>query len=96
MSLAKGKRDEDAQSNEDRTRGRRVLWAHMIHLQLTIGPFEVAAATALVVVTFVSGWVIGCVFAIIWNWFSSSGMTSVRAGVPGLLPRCRREREERG
>jgi uncharacterized membrane protein len=46
-----------------------ILWAHMIHLQLTVGPFELAAATALIVVTFVFGCVIGYVFAIIWNWF---------------------------
>ena len=46
-----------------------ILWAHMIHLQLTIGPFDLAAAATLVVVTFLVGCVIGYVFAVIWNWF---------------------------
>jgi hypothetical protein len=52
-----------------------ILWAHMIHLQLTIGPFDLAAATVLVVVTFLVGCVIGCVFAIIWNWFHGAATT---------------------
>jgi len=46
-----------------------ILWAHMIHLQLTIGPFDLAAAAVLVVVTFLVGCVVGYVFALIWNWF---------------------------
>jgi len=46
-----------------------ILWAHMIHLQLTIGPFVLVAATVLVVVTFLIGCAIGYVFAVIWNWF---------------------------
>jgi len=46
-----------------------ILWAHMIHLQLTIGPFELVAAATLVAVTFAVGCVIGYVFAIIWNRF---------------------------
>ena len=46
-----------------------ILWAHMIHLKLTIGPFVLSAATVLVVVTFLIGCAIGYVFAVIWNWF---------------------------
>jgi hypothetical protein len=46
-----------------------ILWAHMIHLQLTIGPFDLRAATVLVVVMFLVGCAIGYVFAVIWNWF---------------------------
>ncbi len=46
-----------------------ILWAHMIRLQLTIGPFDLAAAGTLVVMTFLVGCVIGYVFAVIWNWF---------------------------
>jgi hypothetical protein len=41
----------------------------MIHVQLTIGPFDLRAATALGVVTFFVGCAIGYVFALIWNWF---------------------------
>lgn len=41
----------------------------MIHLRLTIGPFDLVAAATLVVVTLLIGCVIGYVFAVIWNWF---------------------------
>ena len=50
-----------------------VLWAHMIHLQLTIGPFNLVAATTLVVITFLVGCVMGYVFALLWNWFHRAG-----------------------
>jgi MFS superfamily sulfate permease-like transporter len=46
-----------------------ILWAHMIHLQLTIGPFELAAAATVVVATFFVGCVLGYVFAMVWNLF---------------------------
>ncbi len=46
-----------------------ILWAHMIHLQLTIGPFDLVAAATLVVVTSLLGCVIGSVFAVVWNTF---------------------------
>jgi hypothetical protein len=46
-----------------------ILWAHMIRLQLTIGPFDLVAATTLVVVTFLVGCVMGWIFALVWNWF---------------------------
>jgi hypothetical protein len=51
-----------------------ILWAHMIHLQLTIGPFDPVAAATLVVVTFAVGCVMGYVFAIIWSWFHRAAM----------------------
>jgi hypothetical protein len=44
-----------------------VLWAHMIHLQITIGPFDVAAAVTLVLFTGVFGYLAGFVGAWIWN-----------------------------
>lgn len=44
-----------------------ILWAHMIHLQLVIGPFDMTAAATLVVVTAVFGYVGGYVGAWIWN-----------------------------
>ena len=52
-----------------------ILWAHMIHLRLTIGPFDLVAATTLVVVTFLAGCVMGYAFALVWNWFHR-GMTA--------------------
>ena len=54
-----------------------ILWAHMIHLQLTIGPFDPVAAGTLVVMTFLVGCVIGYVFAVIWNWFHRSATRKV-------------------
>lgn len=44
-----------------------VLWAHMIHLPIIIGPFDIAAALTLVVVTAVSGYVIGYTASLVWN-----------------------------
>lgn len=44
-----------------------ILWAHMIRLPLTVGPFELTAAAALIVLTFVIGYVFGFAFAYIWN-----------------------------
>jgi hypothetical protein len=52
-----------------------ILWAHMIHLRLTIGPFEPAAAVTLVIVAFLLGGVIGYIFAVIWNWFHRTTAT---------------------
>ena len=49
-----------------------ILWAHMIHLQLTVGPFDAVAAATLIVVTFVIGCAMGFVFALVWNWFHRS------------------------
>ena len=46
-----------------------ILWAHMIHLQLTIGPFDVVAAATLVCITFFVGCMMGYMFALVWNWF---------------------------
>lgn len=44
-----------------------VLWAHMIHLNIVIGPFDAVAACTLVVVTAVFGYVIGSIGARVWN-----------------------------
>ena len=44
-----------------------ILWAHMIHLALTIGPFSFTAAATLVVFTAVMGYVLGYVGAWVWN-----------------------------
>lgn len=54
-----------------------ILWAHMIHLRLTVGPFDLVAATTLVVVTFLLGCVMGYVFALVWNWFNRTSTESV-------------------
>jgi len=44
-----------------------ILWAHMVHLPYVVGPFEIAAAVTLIVVTAVAGYAMGWVFAFIWN-----------------------------
>lgn len=44
-----------------------ILWAHMIHLPIIIGPFEITAALTLVVVTSVLGYLFGFTGALVWN-----------------------------
>ena len=44
-----------------------VLWAHMIHLSIVIGPFDATAAVTLVVFTGVMGYIIGYTGAWVWN-----------------------------
>lgn len=44
-----------------------VLWAHMIHLPIIIGPFDLVAAATLVLFTAISGYVMGYVGAWVWN-----------------------------
>jgi hypothetical protein len=39
-----------------------IIWAHMIHLQLTIGPFDPVAAATLIVVTLLVGCAMGFAF----------------------------------
>ncbi len=43
------------------------LWAHMVSMPFTAEPFDLAAATALVVVTTLVGYVVGYAFALVWN-----------------------------
>lgn len=44
-----------------------ILWAHMVHLPYIVGPFDVVAAATLIVLTTVTGYAIGWIFAFIWN-----------------------------
>lgn len=44
-----------------------ILWAHMIHLQIVIGPFDATAAVTLVIMTAVIGYVMGYTGAWVWN-----------------------------
>lgn len=46
-----------------------ILWAHMIHLPITVGPFEGTAALTLVVVTAIVGYIFGYIGALVWNRF---------------------------
>ena len=44
-----------------------VLWAHMIHIPVIIGPFDATAAAVLVVMTAIVGYLIGCSSAWVWD-----------------------------
>lgn len=44
-----------------------ILWAHMIHLTIVIGPFDLAASMTLVVLTAATGYVLGYIGAWVWN-----------------------------
>ncbi len=44
-----------------------ILWAHMIHVQITIGPFDMAAFLTLIVMTTIVGYIIGYSAALVWN-----------------------------
>ena len=46
-----------------------VLWAHMLHLPLIVGPFDATAAASLIVITAIMGYVIGYSAAWVWNRF---------------------------
>lgn len=44
-----------------------IFWAHMIHVDYVVGPFEPGACITLIIVTFIVGYVFGWCFAVIWN-----------------------------
>lgn len=44
-----------------------ILWAHMIHLNLVIGPFDMGAVVVLIIMTALMGYVVGVVAAWVWN-----------------------------
>ncbi|MFH0829979.1 MAG: hypothetical protein V1887_02340 [Candidatus Aenigmatarchaeota archaeon] len=47
-----------------------MLAMHMISLPIVIGPFNALYALGLLVMTFVAGYVMGYVFALVWNYFA--------------------------
>jgi hypothetical protein len=44
-----------------------ILWAHMIHLAVKIGPFDLTASITLIVVTTILGYAIGYIASLVWN-----------------------------
>lgn len=44
-----------------------VFWAHMIQPIYVVKPFDPAAAAALILITFITGYVLGFIGALIWN-----------------------------
>ena len=49
-----------------------VLRLHFIQLQYELAPFAAGTAAALVALTFGVGFVIGLVFAVVWNWVAGA------------------------
>ena len=50
-----------------------ILWAHMVHLAIVVGPFDIGAAAVLIMVTALIGYAFGVVFALVWNWLHRAG-----------------------
>jgi hypothetical protein len=44
-----------------------ILWAHMIHLAVTIGPFDLAASSTLIILTAIIGYAVGYIASLVWN-----------------------------
>jgi hypothetical protein len=44
-----------------------ILWAHMIHLAVAIGPFDLTASITLITITAILGYVIGYITFLVWN-----------------------------
>ncbi len=44
-----------------------ILWAHMVHLNIVIGPFNMTAAIMLVIMTALIGYVFGYFGSWVWN-----------------------------
>jgi hypothetical protein len=43
------------------------LWAHMAHVSIVVGPFDLIASLTVIVLAAVIGFVVGAAFAKIWN-----------------------------
>lgn len=43
------------------------LWAHMVGAPIVIKAFDISAATTVVVIAAIVGWIVGNIFARIWN-----------------------------
>ncbi len=44
-----------------------LLWAHMVHLAITIGPFDPIASLALILITALLGYLGGYLGSLAWN-----------------------------
>jgi hypothetical protein len=44
-----------------------ILWAHMIHLAVKIGPFDLTASMTLIFVTAILGYAVGYIASLVWN-----------------------------
>ena len=44
------------------------MWAHMVRMPFVVGLFDFSAAVTVIIVATIVGYVLGYVFAKIWNW----------------------------
>lgn len=44
-----------------------VLWAHMVHMNITIGPFDGTAFVTLIILTAIIGYCVGYIGGRMWN-----------------------------
>jgi hypothetical protein len=44
------------------------LWAHMVSLSFVVKAFDLSAAATVIIIASLIGYVVGYVFAKIWNW----------------------------
>ena len=44
-----------------------ILWAHMVHIPVIIGPFDAVAAATVIIVAACVGYVVGFAGATVWN-----------------------------
>lgn len=43
------------------------MWAHMIHIAVIIGPFDVSAAATVIIIASIIGYCVGYIIATVWN-----------------------------
>jgi len=43
------------------------LWAHMVHMDVVLGPFDAAAAATVIIVAAIVGYCVGYILATVWN-----------------------------
>ena len=49
------------------------LWAHMVHMTVVIGPFDVWAAGTVISVASIIGYCLGYILATVWNKIHNAG-----------------------
>lgn len=44
-----------------------IFWLHLLSNPYQVAPFDITAATLLVIITFAVGYIVGWIFATLWN-----------------------------
>lgn len=50
-----------------------VLELHFLKIGFQVAPYSAFTAFSLVAITFCAGALLGAIFALVWNWFTSAG-----------------------